>query len=182
MPTNRHRWKKGDVCTICGISRHGYGGGRTGSTEYRDSGGNSLGFVAPVCDESRPLREANAFVARTAPLPRCRHGAAMRDHGGNRLYPDCGCNGHMPGRRYGTPMGTQCASVALVCGSASADARSRVRATGALAAARCARGAAAAHRMRGATTASPASRRVRRRAGEGGEHVREVNAVQSERR
>jgi len=24
-------------------------------------------------------------------LPRCKHGNALRDHGGNRLYPSCGC-------------------------------------------------------------------------------------------
>lgn len=37
------------------------------------------------------LREAVRFVNENFPLPRCEHGRALRDHGGDRLEPSCGC-------------------------------------------------------------------------------------------
>lgn len=36
------------------------------------------------------LHQANEF-AKKHPLPRCKHGTALKDHGGNDLYPPCGC-------------------------------------------------------------------------------------------
>lgn len=38
------------------------------------------------------LSEAIDYVNTYHPLPRCRHGTALRDHGGDLLYPSCGCH------------------------------------------------------------------------------------------
>lgn len=40
----------------------------------------------------RELQEATAFVKRIFPLPRCVHGNALKDHAGEKLYPNCGCS------------------------------------------------------------------------------------------
>lgn len=37
------------------------------------------------------LREANERARTEYPLPRCKHGATLMDHGGEMLVPDCGC-------------------------------------------------------------------------------------------
>lgn len=37
------------------------------------------------------LHAANEEVSQKYPLPRCKHGNAMRDHGGEVLRPPCGC-------------------------------------------------------------------------------------------
>lgn len=39
----------------------------------------------------QPLRDAVDWVEENHPLPRCQHGHALRDHGGEALYPPCGC-------------------------------------------------------------------------------------------
>lgn len=37
------------------------------------------------------LGRAVDFVNTFYPLPRCRHGHALKDHAGERLEPSCGC-------------------------------------------------------------------------------------------
>lgn len=37
------------------------------------------------------LRDAIDYVEKHHPLPRCRHGNHLRDHGQERLEPSCGC-------------------------------------------------------------------------------------------
>ncbi len=44
----RHQWEN-DVCVRCGLSRHGYGGGRTGLLEYRYADGSFAGNRAGSC-------------------------------------------------------------------------------------------------------------------------------------
>lgn len=39
----------------------------------------------------KDLQAANEEVRAKYPLPRCKHGQAMRDHGGELLRPTCGC-------------------------------------------------------------------------------------------
>jgi len=46
--------------------------------------------AAPV-SESQPLKDAVEFAERVAPLPRCKHGMALRDGSGEFLEPPCGC-------------------------------------------------------------------------------------------
>jgi hypothetical protein len=43
-------------------------------------------FAASVARLADAIEFADRF-----PLPRCRHGNALRDHGGDRLEPSCGC-------------------------------------------------------------------------------------------
>lgn len=43
------------------------------------------------------LQNAIEFVNKYYPLPRCIHGNALKDHGGERLYPSCGCNANNVG-------------------------------------------------------------------------------------
>ncbi len=38
-----------------------------------------------------PLDRLKAAIASCPPLPRCEHGQALRDHGGEHLEPPCGC-------------------------------------------------------------------------------------------
>lgn len=40
------------------------------------------------------LSEAIAFAELVGPLPRCIHGAALRDGGGESLEPPCGCRAY----------------------------------------------------------------------------------------
>ena len=42
-------------------------------------------------DPVEDLRKAVADVEHDHPLPRCEHGAALRDHAGEVLAPPCGC-------------------------------------------------------------------------------------------
>lgn len=42
-------------------------------------------------DPVQKLREAVDHVNKHHPLPRCGHGNALKDHGGNLLEPSCGC-------------------------------------------------------------------------------------------
>ena len=37
------------------------------------------------------LHDAINFSNRMFPLPRCKHKNALKDHGGYKLYPSCGC-------------------------------------------------------------------------------------------
>jgi hypothetical protein len=37
------------------------------------------------------LQAAVEYVNANYPLPRCQHGSALRDHGGEMLEPPCGC-------------------------------------------------------------------------------------------
>ena len=68
-----HQWGPDDVCKVCRLRRDGYAGGRTGQLVYTDVNG------------VRRLR------AGYCALPRCEHGAALRDWSGERLEPACGC-------------------------------------------------------------------------------------------
>lgn len=42
-------------------------------------------------DALAELQDAIDYVNTHHPLPRCKHGTALRDHGGEHLYPSCGC-------------------------------------------------------------------------------------------
>lgn len=45
----------------------------------------------PLKDQVADLSAAVAKVEESHPLPRCRHGNAVRDHAGDQLAPSCGC-------------------------------------------------------------------------------------------
>lgn len=47
--------------------------------------------AAPSQPEVDELNSAIEFAERVAPLPRCRHGKALRDDAGDWLEPSCGC-------------------------------------------------------------------------------------------
>lgn len=44
-------------------------------------------------EQIEDLGRAVDFVNAFYPLPRCRHGHALRDHAGECLEPSCGCRG-----------------------------------------------------------------------------------------
>ncbi len=48
-------------------------------------------FAQSAGDPVAGLQAVNDYVAKNHPLPRCDHGNALRDHGGELLYPSCGC-------------------------------------------------------------------------------------------
>ncbi len=48
-------------------------------------------YVSLVEDLQRELDELEGKALRGDGLPRCRHGKALRDHGGSALEPPCGC-------------------------------------------------------------------------------------------
>ena len=88
--TRRHVWHERDYCITCGVRRDGYSGGRTGGLTYTWPGGRQTAS-AGECPGADPLGAAVAFVETHHPLPRCPHGHALRDHGGERLSLPCGC-------------------------------------------------------------------------------------------
>lgn len=69
-----------------------------GSTEVTAVKIGKIDFC-PYCGEkldarmrmSDPLGDAVVEMLREHPLPRCQHGAALRDHSGEVLAPPCGC-------------------------------------------------------------------------------------------
>lgn len=54
-----------------------------------ESDGRFLDLVEDLKAELDELE--GTFVQNVEALPRCRHGKALRDHGGSLLEPPCGC-------------------------------------------------------------------------------------------
>jgi hypothetical protein len=44
MAMEKHQWNAADVCTVCGLRRNGYGGGRTGRLTYTRIDGSTSAF------------------------------------------------------------------------------------------------------------------------------------------
>jgi hypothetical protein len=57
----------------------------------REEGGVMAKRKRTEADVVRDLGAAVDFVNKHYPLPRCPHGSALMDHGGERLEPPCGC-------------------------------------------------------------------------------------------
>jgi hypothetical protein len=64
------------------------GNGRRFATEQAAL---AAGQAAAAAESTAGLANATAALSRERPLPRCEHGQALRDHGGDTLEPPCGC-------------------------------------------------------------------------------------------
>lgn len=60
---------------------------RIGKIDFCPYCGEALSARAQTAELGRAVED----VERDHPLPRCRHGAALRDHSGEVLVPPCGC-------------------------------------------------------------------------------------------
>lgn len=64
---------------------------RTNHHRNKEEAARLQKFVDRRMATERPLQEAIEFAQRIDPLPRCEHGSCLRDGGGERLEPPCGC-------------------------------------------------------------------------------------------
>lgn len=65
-------------------------GGEIAFVENKNLAATNGGPAVPA-DPVKALRDAVAWVQKHHPLPRCKHGSALRDGAGERLEPSCGC-------------------------------------------------------------------------------------------
>ncbi len=74
-------------CGLCGMTRQQHNMGERGTTKHEFITRTALRRL----DSVEQLALSTRFAQEEHPLPRCGHGAALRDHGGARLEPPCGC-------------------------------------------------------------------------------------------